>query len=96
VARLFLALWLALFAVQTTDLLAVVAPDTCTEETRGTASDPCKDGCPRCLCCARAATFIPAFPRLLAAAVAHFEAVPPLDPTTTPSPRGIFHVPKAR
>jgi hypothetical protein len=96
VLRVFLALWLALFVVQTTDLLAAVIPDSCTEETRGTPRDPCDDGCPRCVCCARVTPLIPTLPPMWAAAVAHFELVPPLDPATTPSPPGIFHVPKTR
>lgn len=95
VARIFLAVWLAGFAVQATDLLTVIAPDDCTEETRGSASDPCSDGCPRCMCCARVPVFIPQAALLTGSPLLE-EAVllPPADRWTTPSPAAIFHVPK--
>lgn len=95
-ARLFLAVWLAAFAVQTSDILMVVAPDTCTEDVQGSAADPCPDGCPRCFCCARVPAFIPFalaidLPEPATLAV----QLPPLDPSTTASPRGVLHVPKS-
>lgn len=96
VARLFLSVWLAAFAVQTSDFLTLVAPDACTEDIRGSAADPCQDdGCPRCVCGAR----VPAFAMQVAADVVPKEttlvrAQAPLDPATTPSPHGVFHVPK--
>ena len=96
VARLFLSIWLAAFALQASDFLTIVAPDTCTEDVRGSAADPCQDdGCPRCVCGAR----VPAFTThvssdVVAQEMATVRPLPPLDPSTTPSPRGIFHVPK--
>ena len=94
--RVLLALWLAAFSVQTTDLVALVAPDGCTEETRGSSSDPCDDGCPRCLCCARAAVFIPqALPPARTDIVARPIVTPSSDSLITAIPRGIFHVPKS-
>jgi len=95
VVRLFLLVWLAAFAAQATDVLALVAPDACSEEVQGSDRDPCQDGCARCLCCARVAVFL-----TRAAAPSRVEHVapaaslPPLDPSTTAAPRGIFHVPK--
>lgn len=93
--RLFLALWLAAFSVQSADLLAAIVPDDCVEETRGSAGDPCSDDCARCVCCARVPLFVP---HVLAPAPADPLAVAdsrqPLDPATSPQPRGILHVPK--
>ncbi len=95
VVRLFLAMWLAAFAAQATDLLALVAPDECTEETRGTPGDPCEDGCPRCMCCARAPVFIPQASQPARTDVsARLVMLPPTAPSAAPIPRGIFHVPK--
>ena len=96
VARLFLAVWLAAFAVQTTDLLALVAPDECTEDVQGSAADPCPDGV-RAVRVLRPSAGLRATghhgprrptpqPRL--------SLLPPLDPFTAASPQGIFHVPK--
>ena len=94
-ARLFLAIWLSGFTVQATDLLTVVAPDDCTEETRGSAADPCKDVCPRCLCCARLPVFIPQAATLVNSPINEVAAAPPpADRWTTPSPHAIFHIPK--
>jgi hypothetical protein len=95
VARVFLAAWLAVFAVQASDVLMMVVPDDCTEDVRGSAADPCPDGCPRCHCCARVPIFIPQTvsdplpPHATAARM-----LSPIDPFTTPSPHGVFHVPK--
>ena len=95
VVRLFLVIWLAAFAAQATDLLALVAPDECTEETRGTAGDPCDDGCralhvlrPRAGL--RSSGFAPARTDVSARLV----MLPPTAPSAAPIPRGIFHVPK--
>ncbi len=97
VVRLFLAVWLVAFAVQSTDLPASVVPDGCVEDTRGSAADPCPEDCARCVCCARLLGFVP---HLLAAAptdaVADAVPLPPIDPSTNAVPRGILHVPKAR
>ena len=95
VARLFLAVWLAAFTLQAADLLTIVAPDACTEDVRGSAADPCADGCARCVCCARVAVFLPqGLPVALDESIARAAEVSPLAPSTTPSPRGVFHVPK--
>jgi hypothetical protein len=95
VARLFLAIWLAAFAVQASAVLAFVVPDSCTEEVQGSAADPCPEGCPRCLCCARIAPFVPQAAIGVAVHEVSLEAPrPPLDPSTTPSPHAIYHVPK--
>jgi hypothetical protein len=95
VSRVLLSLWLAVFTIQATDLLIAAAPDTCTQETRDT-SDQCPDACLRCLCCARVAAFVPQLPqpaqRQLVVRTMH---AAPLAPSTTPSPHGILHVPKA-
>jgi hypothetical protein len=92
---MFLAVWLAAIAVQTSDVLAVIVPDTCTEDVRDSADDPCPDGCPRCLCCARIPAFIPQMANdALVHRVTFAKPLPPLDPPTDPSPHGIYHVPK--
>ena len=94
--RLFLALWLAVFAVQSTELLTVVAPDGCVESTGGSATDDCRDGCLRCVCCARVAAFVtqshtPAGAPGLATTPIALRVRPAADP----GPRAIYHVPKA-
>jgi hypothetical protein len=95
VARLFLAVWCAAFAIQTTDVLALIAPDACTEDVQGSAVDPCPEGCPRCLCCARVPTFVPQTTTELIVQPEPFAgAASPVDPSTTASPHGIYHVPK--
>ena len=93
--RLFLAAWLALFAIQSSDLLAAVAPDDCVEETRRSAGDPCSDNCARCVCCARIPVFVPQ-PLVPTPTddVTVADPPPPLDSSTTAAPRGVFHVPK--
>ena len=95
VARLLLAVWLSAFMVQTTDLLTLVAPDECAGETRGSATDPCRDGCPRCLCCARVPVFVPQVATIVVGhQIIRDGVLPPGDPSTTPSPHGVYHVPK--
>ena len=92
--RLFLALWLAVFAVQTTELLTVVAPDGCTESSGG-AADACRDGCLRCVCCARVSVFVtqsPAPPTSPGLAVTL--ASTRVRSVADPGPRAVFHVPK--
>jgi hypothetical protein len=92
--RLFLALWLALFAVQTCDVIAAIAPDGCVEES-GAPDDRCPESCARCVCCARVAAFLPPGPATSpVAGLVRATVAPPLDPSTTPSPRAVFHVPK--
>ena len=94
--QLFLSLWLAAFAIQSANLLAAVVPDECVEDTRGSSADPCSDDCARCVCCARVPVFVP---QMLAPATSTTfdvaEALPPIDFSTSPEPRGILHVPKA-
>jgi hypothetical protein len=92
---LFLALWLVLFSVQATDLVAAVVPDACVEETQGTSADPCKDACPRCLCCTRAALFISHL--LTPLKTDTFTRIAPPEFTVSRSsgaPHDVFHVPK--
>ena len=94
--RLFLAVWLVAFVVQSTDLLASIIPDDCVEDTRGSAADPCSENCARCVCCARVPVFVP---QLSASAPSDTlviaNTLPPIDRPTSPTPRGILHVPKA-
>ena len=88
-------MWLAAFTLQAADVLALVVPDTCTAETAGSANDPCPDACPRCLCCARVTVFISSLVESAATEVAGSARFPvPLEPSTTASPLGIFHIPK--
>jgi hypothetical protein len=95
VLRLFLAVWLAAFVVQSTDLLASIVPDDCVEDTRGSSTDPCQQNCARCICCARLPIFVP---QVEESAPSEVLGVPdplsPVDHVTTPAPRGILHVPK--
>jgi hypothetical protein len=96
VVRLFLAVWLAAFAVQSTDLLATVVPDDCVEDTRGSAGDPCPENCARCVCCARLTVFVrQALTSTPADTVVDVAPVPLIDRYTSAAPRGILHVPKA-
>ena len=95
VVRLFLAVWLAAFAVQSTDLLATVVPDDCVEDTRGSAGDPCSENCARCVCCARVPVFVPQVSASAPSdALVIADTIPPIDHQTSPAPRGILHVPK--
>jgi hypothetical protein len=94
VARLFLAVWLAAFALQSANVLALVVPDDCTEEVSGTEADPCPDACPRCFCCARGPAFVPQVAPASVPQVVLHGPTPFLAPATTPSPHGIYHVPK--
>ncbi len=97
VTRLFLVVWLALFAVQTSDLVAAVAPDGCTEYSTRSGSDPCPDGCARCVCCARVAVFVPQGMDAVASGPRSDIPVPPsIDRISSAEPRGILHVPKTR
>ena len=93
--RIFLAAWLALFAVQTTDLLAIVAPDGCVEDA-GRLGDNCQETCAYCVCCARVPVFVtevasPVPTGQVAAAEPSLSFIRP----ASPDPRGIIHVPKA-
>lgn len=96
VVRLFLAVWLVAFMVQSTDLLANIIPDDCVEDTRGSAADPCSENCARCVCCARVPVFVP---QVSASTPSHALVIAntllPIDRPTSPAPRGILHVPKA-
>jgi len=93
--RFFLAVWLAAFAVQSTDLLASIVPDGCVEDTRGSAADPCSDNCARCVCCARVPVFVPQGSASAPTDTAGVtDPLPLIDPSTNAVPRGILHVPK--
>ena len=94
--RVFLVLWLALFSVQASGVLAAVAADDCVEFAVDERTDACPDICPRCICCAR----MTVVPSPLAAPCA--AAVPTDAPQTSVVPRittahppSILHVPKA-
>lgn len=94
VKRFLLVLWLAAFAVQTSEVLAAVAPDQCVEDT-GSASDPCPEQCARCVCCARVPSSIA--PVLTIAAIEMpADVVPRAPERQLPSaePHRILHVPK--
>ena len=95
-SRTVLALWLALFAVQSSDLLAVVAPDGCVEDARGSIPDPCPDRCAHCVCCARVPTLLPSAVPVVSIAPGTEIAVPPFVASrSTAEPGRVFHVPKA-
>jgi hypothetical protein len=95
--RFLLACWLAVFALQSADVFALVAPDGCFEASETTErDDSCPDqGCTRCLCGAR----IPA--PVTTTMTMSLEPPPPcappafLPPATSASPRRILHVPKS-
>jgi hypothetical protein len=95
VLRVFLTVWLAAFAVQTTDLLATVVPDGCVEETRGSAADPCPENCARCVCCARLPIFIPQIESPASDVPVNPVSLPPIQRSTISVSQPIFHVPKA-
>jgi hypothetical protein len=92
---LFLALWLALFSVQSADIVALVAPDDCFDVGQSDdRQDPCPDFCPRCVCCVRIAVS-PSFGPRIGIEPPTIAVVPVvLDSFTNPQPRVIFHVPK--
>lgn len=96
-ARLFLAVWVTLFAVQASELLAAVMPDDCVEDVRGSAEDPCPDNCARCVCCAQLPVSVTPLPAGVPAEAAATTAVAlPGDLVVSADPRGILHVPKTR
>ena len=95
-ARLFFACWLGMFAVQTSDLLVLVAGDDCTEAVAGSASDPCPQNCARCFCCMQIAPVV----TLASANVCDDAALSkaflgPTDAPPNPPPHRILHVPKS-
>jgi hypothetical protein len=95
--RLLLALWLALFTVQSSGLVAAVSPDECVESSAGAADDVCPDDCARCVCCARVPLFVPHV--LAPPAREQATPLPRVGVTDCPAsaePSGIFHVPKTR
>lgn len=93
--RLFLALWLALFAVQTTELIAVVSPDGCIESSAGSPDDACPDACARCICCARVAVIIlDLAPEGTPVPVTRVRPPAPSNLVPDPCPRRILHVPR--
>ena len=95
VLRLFLTVWLAAFAVQSTDLLASVVPDSCVEDTRGSAADPCPENCARCVCCARVPLFVLHIVSPVSDLLVNAVSLPPIQRSTISVPQPIFHVPKA-
>ena len=96
--RLFLAVWLVAFSLQSADVFALVAPDGCAELGQADgAGDRCPDdSCATCICCARrpgpAAT--PVTLEFEPPAIAASPAV--ISLSSSASPRQILHVPKAR
>jgi len=93
--RLFLALWLAAFALQTTDLLTVVAPDRCIESTGASTADDCRDGCLRCICCARVSVFVTqSCAPVTSPGLAVIPTASRVRPVADPGARAIYHVPK--
>lgn len=93
--RLFLAVWLGVFALDTSGAVALVAPDDCVALVDVEADEGCPDTCPRCVCCARAPGL--ASPTIMSGSNASTWTVwlPLLEPVTHPAPRGILHIPKA-
>jgi hypothetical protein len=96
VGRLFLSAWLAVFALQSADAFTLLVPDDCgllSSERR--SSDPCPDGCARCVCCAR--TALPSLSPTLARGDDVMTDAPLffVGPPGSAHPPGIFHVPKA-
>jgi hypothetical protein len=90
--RVFLAVWLALFAVQASDLVAAVAPDGCVEES---SADPCPERCARCVCCTRVPLCVPLIALVISAeAMTEIATVPPREFVSSADPHGILHVPK--
>jgi hypothetical protein len=97
VARVLFAVWLGLFALQASDVLAFVAPDDCIGDSSSSRDDACQAGtCMRCVCCAR--TVAPVTP--VADVVSSSTSVVVDQPSCTeflpsPAPRAILHIPKA-
>jgi hypothetical protein len=95
VLRLFLTVWLAAFAIQSTDLLALVVPDTCVEDASGSGSDQCPQNCARCVCCARLSVgILQALSGDPVDFAGEFVALTPIPSLTDAVPRGILHIPK--
>jgi hypothetical protein len=95
VARVWLAVWLALFTAQSADLVAILLPDECGIATAEDAGrDPCPDGCVRCVCCARVAVTVTA-PDLTPGSEVALDPLPFIGRLSLPHPHGILHVPKA-
>ncbi len=94
--RAFLVLWLALFSVQTSGVVAVVAADDCVEFAVDEHTDTCPDICLRCVCCARMTVVPSLLAEPCASAVATAAPPTPVTPrVTTAHPPRILHVPKA-
>jgi hypothetical protein len=97
VGRWFLAVWLVALSIESTDLLALMAPDECLELAGdSSATDPCPDVCFRCFCCARTTVMPSLTPK---AAPAPALVTPSLrkagDAERVAHPLDIFHVPKS-
>ena len=91
---MFLTVWLAAFAIQSTELLASVVPDSCVEGTQGSPADPCQDNCARCVCCARVPIFILQVNLPTSGILVSAVSFPPIERSTISFPQTIFHVPK--
>jgi hypothetical protein len=94
--RLFLAIWLGVFALDSGGVMTALAPDGCVELPGGRGTDDsCPDACSRCVCCMRLAVAVsPALAASPVAAPAWTEWLVPVSPVSDASPRGILHVPK--
>ena len=93
--RLFLAIWLGVFALESGGVLAALVPDGCVElPVSRSTDDGCPDTCPRCVCCMRLAVVVsPALVSSMADS-AWTDWLAPVGSSSDPSPRGILHVPK--
>ncbi|HEY1303853.1 MAG TPA: hypothetical protein VGF24_09920 [Vicinamibacterales bacterium] len=96
-ARVLLALWLGLFAMQATDVLAFVAPDDCVGGCSSSRDDACQTGtCMRCVCCARTVAPVTPVTVVLSSTASVVVDVPSFTEfVPSPDPRGILHIPKA-
>ena len=94
--RVFLVLWLAVFSVQTSGIVAAVAADDCVDFAADERTDTCPDICLRCVCCARMTVVPSLLAEPCASAVVTATPSAPVAPRlTTAHPPGILHVPKA-
>jgi hypothetical protein len=95
--RLFLACWLAVFALQSADVFALVAPDGCFDVSEGNESDDnCPDqGCTRCLCGARIPAPVTTTMTMSLEPPSAFAPPAFRTPATSAAPRRILHVPKS-
>lgn len=93
--RLFLALWLAVFSLQTADLFAILLPDQCVEGTDDVGSDQCPGNCARCVCCTRSpGVASPILVPIRCEIVTIAAVVPPPVRSSSAHPHDILHIPK--